>query len=115
MHLRAGLLLCGFHALVMNAGGGASLNATVVCSNLPDQIEAAYGDVGDNCVAEARVDCHPCPADPDADGVVNGRDLGWLFSQWGPCGPGWMADRLNDGVVNAEGPGLLFVAWGRCH
>ena len=105
------------------SGGGLSLfpttlevemSSSLICSNTPDQIDGSYADLGENCIAEDCLACDACPADLNADGEVNGQDLGLLFVQWGPCGPGCTADFSGDGIVGGEDLGLLFVAWGPC-
>ncbi|MSR19181.1 MAG: hypothetical protein EXS00_08510 [Phycisphaerales bacterium] len=48
------------------------------------------------------------PADINADGQVNGLDLGILVAGWGSAGA---ADINNDGVVNGADMGLLLSAW----
>jgi formylglycine-generating enzyme required for sulfatase activity len=57
-----------------------------------------------------------CDADINADGVVNGTDLGFLLAQWGPCGSPKLctADINDDGVVNGVDLGTLLAAWGAC-
>ena len=52
-----------------------------------------------------------CPADLDANGIVNGADLGLLFVEWN--GPG-NADFNGDGEVNGIDVGIMLVAWGPC-
>jgi hypothetical protein len=52
------------------------------------------------------------PADLNADGVVNGADLGLLLGAWGPVGACAGADLNGDGVVDGADLGLLLGAWG---
>ncbi len=53
----------------------------------------------------------PVPAaDLNADGVVDGADLGLLLGSWGRCGD-CSADLDSDGVVNGGDLGLLLAAW----
>lgn len=54
-----------------------------------------------------------CPADLNADGFVNGVDLGQLLSAWGPC-TACTADVFVDGQVNGADLGLLLSSWGPC-
>ncbi|MSR19065.1 MAG: hypothetical protein EXS00_07875 [Phycisphaerales bacterium] len=49
------------------------------------------------------------PADINADGQVNGLDLGILVAGWGNAGA---ADINNDGVVNGTDLGMLLGGWG---
>ncbi|MBM4112771.1 MAG: hypothetical protein FJ253_05260 [Phycisphaerae bacterium] len=50
------------------------------------------------------------PADFNADGVVDGDDLGTLLGQWGRCA-GCPADLNGDGVVDGDDLGTLLGAW----
>jgi hypothetical protein len=50
-------------------------------------------------------------ADINADGVVNGADLGVLLSTWGPAATGSPTDLNGDGVVNGRDLGKLIEAW----
>jgi len=52
-----------------------------------------------------------CPADFNADDVVDGADLGELLGQWGGAG---IADLNGDGVVDGADLGVLLGAWGGC-
>ena len=54
------------------------------------------------------------PADLDADGLVDGADLGALLSAWGPCAlaGGCPADLTGDGVVDGADLGVLLANWG---
>jgi len=51
--------------------------------------------------------------DINADGVVNGTDLGFLLAQWGSCGSpkSCTADINDDGVVNGVDLGTLLAVW----
>ena len=55
----------------------------------------------------------PCTGDLDADGVVNGADLGEFLSQWGVCA-GCSADFNGDGFVNGADLGTILSAFGDC-
>lgn len=52
----------------------------------------------------------PCPADLNADGSVNGADLGSLLSGWGTVG----GDVDGDGTTAGADLTLLLGAWGPC-
>jgi hypothetical protein len=52
-----------------------------------------------------------CPADLSGDGLVDGRDMGLLLSQWASDGT---ADLDGDGTVGGADMGLLLAAWGPC-
>jgi hypothetical protein len=51
------------------------------------------------------------PADLDADGQVNGADLGILLGEWGACS-GCGADLNGDGTVNGADLGIMLGEWG---
>ena len=54
-----------------------------------------------------------CPGDLDGSGLVDGNDLGLLFSAWGPCPGGpCQADLSGNGTVGPEDLGILLAAWG---
>jgi hypothetical protein len=53
-----------------------------------------------------------CVGDANADGVVDGADLGMLLGAWGGAAPG--LDLNFDGVVDGADLGLLLGAWGAC-
>ncbi|MCA9284170.1 MAG: hypothetical protein KDA22_03075 [Phycisphaerales bacterium] len=53
----------------------------------------------------------PCPADLDANDMVDGADLGILLGAWGTKGPG---DLDGNGTVDGADLGLLLGAWGEC-
>jgi photosystem II stability/assembly factor-like uncharacterized protein len=56
----------------------------------------------------------PKPADLNADGLVDGADLGLLLGQWGVCAaPGTCSGDLNgNGVIDGADLGALLGAWG---
>jgi len=54
-----------------------------------------------------------CAGDLNADGAIDGADLGALLSAWGP-GEGAAADLNADGVVDGADLGALLSAWGPC-
>lgn len=53
-----------------------------------------------------------CIGDTNADGVVDGGDLGGLLGAWGSNDPQY--DLNHDGVVNGADAGLLLGGWGAC-
>ncbi|MFZ9688300.1 MAG: hypothetical protein ACO3DS_00520 [Phycisphaerales bacterium] len=61
---------------------------------------------------DGRADICNEAASPDinGDGVVDGGDLGILFSFWGSSDP--VADITRDGMINGEDLGLLLIFWG---
>ncbi len=50
--------------------------------------------------------------DVNADGAVDGSDLGLLLSTWGTTGAGGIGDLNADGSVDGADLGLLLSAWG---
>ena len=59
----------------------------------------------------------PPPCDPDLDGdrLVDGRDLGILFSRWYATGEtAGDADLNEDGYVDGQDMTLMFLNWGAC-
>ncbi|MBU3682853.1 MAG: hypothetical protein FGM39_02330 [Phycisphaerales bacterium] len=52
-----------------------------------------------------------CRGDLNADGAVNGDDLGILLGAWGAGG---IADLDGNGVVDGDDLGILLGAWGPC-
>lgn len=52
------------------------------------------------------------PGDVNADGTVNGLDLGILLGSWGPVAAGNPADIDGDGTVNGIDLGVLVGNWG---
>ena len=78
----------------------------------------ALSPAGDGCMAVLN----PCvssriPADLNADGLVDGTDLGILLDAWGPCTGGrevpCPADLDQSGVVDGTDLGLLLGSWSR--
>jgi len=52
-----------------------------------------------------------CVADFNADGVVDGADLGILLTSWGPS---LDRDLTGDGIVDGADLGVLLALWGEC-
>ena len=55
-----------------------------------------------------------CQPDLNADGFVNGIDLGILLGAWGACPAPCAPDFNADGFVNGIDLGVLLGAWGPC-
>jgi hypothetical protein len=94
------------------ADGGAiklSLRDTDACGNLPrPNVAGGWIDLGGNVVCD-------CAGDFNADGLVNGIDLGVLLGQWGVCsGANCVCDLDGDGSVNGADLGILLGDWGSC-
>ncbi len=79
--------------LVMNADADESVLADAVAA------------------AEASLAPAPCDSDLNADGRVDGADLGLLLGSWGGSGA---ADLNGDGTVNGADLGALLGAFGDC-
>jgi parallel beta-helix repeat protein len=90
-----------------------ALAGTTVCNNTPDQINGDWIDNSGNCVQESCDDCQDCVGDFNADGQVNGGDLGVFLVEWGAC-TDCAADFNDDGFVDGIDLGLFLVAWGPC-
>ena len=109
----------GNSALVTQGGIGVSettsepptlsLVGTNACGNLPrPNVAGRWIDLGGNVVCD-------CAGDFNADGLVNGIDLGVMLSQWGVCsGANCVCDLDGDGSVNGADLGLLLGDWGGC-
>ena len=99
--------------------GGATRTAIVRWPKLldcngngaPDQLEIALGSAKDSDGDGAIDGCDPAvPGDLNADGVVNGADLGILLGAWGAAA-GNFADLNQDGSVNGIDLGVLLGNW----
>jgi hypothetical protein len=71
--------------------------------------------VGADCSdadADGQTDICNAAASPDlnGDGMVDGSDLGILFSHWLGTDP--IVDITRDGVVDGQDLGLLLIFWG---
>jgi hypothetical protein len=55
-----------------------------------------------------------CPADVNADGVVDVLDLLAVIGDWGPCPPPCEADVNADGIVDVLDLLAVIAAWGPC-
>ena len=84
------------------------------------RIRFSISDTPDNSITEAGVDdfslqvaiCeHTCVGDTNADGYVDGSDLGSLLGQWGTQGS---CDFNGDGLVDGNDLGMMLGAWGPC-
>jgi len=60
-------------------------------------------------------ECQQCPADLNADGIVDGNDLAIILGSWNPLScPACPADINGDGVVDGNDLAVLLGAWGPC-
>lgn len=100
-------------------------------NGIPDDYELSHGTavdcdsnlVIDSCqIANGAADINhdgvldscQCVADVNADGIVNGADLGIVISFWGPITVFPRADLNGDRVVNGSDLGILLSNWGSC-
>ena len=68
-----------------------------------------FGDTGSGCIGPVRFTFKR--ADFTADGVIDGADLGVLFTFWGQ--PQWRrADLNDDGAIDGADLAMLFADWG---
>lgn len=99
------------------------LESTRVCGNsAPNgaQIQSNPGavvtELPGTCISNDCADCPTspaCPADLNANGFVDGTDLGNLLAAWGPCAD-CLADIDGDGFVDGRDLGMMLGAWGAC-
>ena len=60
-------------------------------------------------------DCEPqCEGDLDANGIVDGSDVGLFFASWGLCPGDCPADFNGDGIVDGIDLGVVLESWGPC-
>jgi len=103
-------------------GGGNDLDGDCNNNGVPDNVDLANGtsvDVDmdlmpDECTCNYSTCVVNCPGDLDANGVIDGADIGLLLSSWGFCGANCPYDLNNDGKVNGGDLGLLLSGWGTC-
>ncbi len=95
-------------------GVSVSLAGCTVCANEPSEIWGRWEDLGDN---EIGCPSGPCLGDLDANGLVDGGDLGsllvWVGTDCpakGPC----PEDLDGNGVIDGGDVGLMLAAWGPC-
>ena len=65
---------------------------------------------GASGTATLSVTCESCPADLNADGLVNAADLSALLGGWGTAA----GDVNDDGTTNATDISVLLGSWGAC-
>jgi probable HAF family extracellular repeat protein len=111
----------GSRAMVWIDGAGHDLNTLVAGEQLPEfeLVDARGINASGQIVGEAVIDgairaflLTPVAAeDLDADGAVDGADLGLVLSAWGRC-RGCAEDLNGDGAVDGADLGLVLAAWG---
>jgi predicted outer membrane repeat protein len=94
------------------ASGQLRVGGTLFCGNGVN-LSGSRQDLGGNTF---NGQCAPvCPGDSNGDGVVDGRDLGEVLSNWGPCTYTPCYEDFNlDGVINGGDLGVLLNNWGTC-
>lgn len=90
--------ICGGLAVL----NGVTVQGTTVCDNLPDNVLGLNDQAKENNFCPAQ-----SPADLNADGAVDGADLGTLLGSWGAAA----ADLTNDGTVNGTDLFFMLAAW----
>lgn len=105
----------------VDAGSNSLIPAGVVAdfgglARRVDIVESVDSGVGaapivDMGAHETQVPAPACPADVDANGTVDGADLGLLLGSWGTKGDG---DLNGDGTIDGADLGLMLGAWGAC-
>ena len=113
-------------------GSNPTLAGTILCKNTfsgvateENQIQSdkssGYTETGVNCISAECIyvedDVTPfcfgsCPADLNADGFVDGKDLGILLGAWSNDVP--IADFNQDGIVDSLDLTVLMAEWGTC-
>ena len=96
-------------------GSADDMTAAFVRDAYPDParviaLVGSFENVGWRIASALRAPA-ACPADLNADGVVDGVDLGALLGAWGAAGP---TDLNGDGVTDGADLGVLLGAWGAC-
>lgn len=91
------------------------LNGSLVGSSTAQAAPPGCSDYGvifmaDNLIVTPK-GAAPCVGDLDANGHVDGADLGALLAEWGGGGA---ADLDGDGVVGGADLGLVLGHWGAC-
>jgi hypothetical protein len=89
------------------APGDYSRTATVTTRD--ESIPGAASTTVTVFLAATVTGAPPVPADLNADGAVDGNDLGIMLAAWGLRGP---ADLNGDGTVDGNDLGQLLAAWG---
>jgi hypothetical protein len=94
---------------------GLAIDRIVITNQYTSQFGVALG--GHFTMDDLHYELIPgtggCPADLNADRVVNADDLSLLLAAWGPCAA--CAQDLNhDASVDGSDLGILLGAWGPC-
>jgi predicted outer membrane repeat protein len=76
----------------------------------PDTVDTGSGDPP--IVDIGAYEFNACPADVNADGVVDVTDLLTVLGAWGA--PGGLADVNDDGIIDVEDLLEVLSAWGAC-
>lgn len=112
------------NALLAAAAAGNELTYMLVPAGMATRV--ALDRDGDGAFDRDEIDAGTDPADASSfpgacpadlaplagDGIVDGIDLSYLFSQWGVSGD---ADLNHNGIVDGSDLSILFSAWGPCN
>jgi hypothetical protein len=75
---------------------------------------SSWIDGGGNSSTETCGAPSVCIGDIDANGVIDGVDLGTVLASWGEATAGTPADLNGDGTVDGSDLGALLANWGTC-
>ena len=105
----------GGSATVFTATDGSGANLGSGNSNAGHAFGTALSASDKEALIEYLKIAGTCFEDVNADGYVNGLDLGILLGQWGACSPAACQCDLNgDGAVDGVDLGALLSKWGPC-
>ena len=120
----------GMYSFVaIDASSGAVVSSTELGSGDGDNTLQMVGTLGPTGVlyqgryrglfsvtAAVSSDCEPSCIDADfvADGVIDGKDIGFLLSRWGTAEEAEFADLDGDGIVGPDDLDLAIGFWGAC-
>ena len=105
----------GGSAAVFTATDGSGTNLGSGNSNAGHDFGTSLSALEKDALLEYLKIVGTCFEDVNADGNVDGCDLGVLLSQWGNCSPvACQCDFNSDGAVNGIDLGLLLSKWGPC-
>jgi hypothetical protein len=105
----------GGSATVFTATDGSGTNLGSGNSNAGHDFGTALSASDKEALIEYLKIAGTCFEDVNADGYVNGLDLGILLGQWGACSPAaCQCDFNGDGAVDGVDLGVLLSKWGPC-
>lgn len=93
--------------------GGIRLDGEIANASSSASLPSGDGLANGAAVYTFTVACNPCPADLDANGIVDSGDLGFALLDFGFC-PGCPADLDGDSNVDSSDVGLILLDVGPC-